>query len=158
VTTQRDAVAGYVFGDSALAARRLGLLAEVFEPTSRAFLADAGAQLAGPGPLELAVDLGCGPGHTTRLLVSVLGARRTLGLDQPAFFVALAAEDPPPGASFAVHDVTAVPFPCRDAGMRSAPGSPAARPAGAGPPPGPDRRRVAGMIAWDLRQQAFQRA
>jgi hypothetical protein len=43
-------VAGYAFGDSALAARRLGLLAEVFEPTSRAFLTDAGAHLAGPGP------------------------------------------------------------------------------------------------------------
>ncbi|MFL6187887.1 MAG: class I SAM-dependent methyltransferase, partial [Actinomycetes bacterium] len=121
---------GYAFGDSALAARRLGLLAEVFEPTTRAFLTDAdgyladagarrpaGAQPAGRGPLELAVDLGCGPGHTTRLLVSVLGPRRTLGLDQSASFVALAAEDPPPGASFAVHDVTVVPFPCRPAGL-----------------------------------------
>jgi trans-aconitate 2-methyltransferase len=123
-------VGGYAFGDSALAARRLGLLAEVFEPTTRAFLTDAdgyladagarrpaGAQPAGRGPLELAVDLGCGPGHTTRLLVSVLGPRRTLGLDQSASFVALAAEDPPPGASFAVHDVTVVPFPCRPAGL-----------------------------------------
>jgi trans-aconitate 2-methyltransferase len=109
-------VGGYAFGDSALAARRLGLLAQVFEPTSRSFLTDAAAHPVGPPP-ELAVDLGCGPGHTTRLLVSVLGPRRTLGLDQSAFFVALAAEDPPPGASFAVHDVTVVPFPCRPAGL-----------------------------------------
>ncbi|HXQ57593.1 MAG TPA: osmotically inducible protein OsmC, partial [Actinomycetes bacterium] len=79
---------GYAFGDSALAARRLGLLAQVFEPTSRSFLTDAAAHPVGPPP-ELAVDLGCGPGHTTRLLVSVLGPRRTLGLDQSAFFVAL---------------------------------------------------------------------
>jgi trans-aconitate 2-methyltransferase len=117
-------VAGYAFGDSALAARRLGLLAAVFEPTSRALLADAAGWLAEAGgrpgrrqPLELAVDLGCGPGHTTRLLVSVLRPRRTLGLDQSAFFVALATEDPPPGAGFAVHDVTTVPFPCPPAGM-----------------------------------------
>jgi len=108
-------VAGYAFGDSALAARRLGLLARVFEPTSRSFLA-AAVHLAG-SPVELAVDLGCGPGHTTRLLVSVLRPRRTVGLDQSAFFVGLAAEDPPPGASFAVHDVTAVPFPCPPAGL-----------------------------------------
>ena len=112
------AVGGYAFGDSALAARRLALLAEVFEPTSRAFLTHVGAHLSGPPP-ELAVDLGCGPGHTTRLLVSVLGPRRVLGLDQSASFVALAAADAPPGAEFAVHDVTAVPFPCPPAGLLS---------------------------------------
>ena len=112
-----NAVGGYAFGDSAPAARRLSLLAEVFEPTSRAFLAHAGARLAGPP--ELAVDLGCGPGHSTRLLVSVLGLRRVLGLDQSASFVALAAADAPPGAEFAVHDVTVVPFPCPPAGLLS---------------------------------------
>jgi len=91
-------VGGYAFGDSALAARRLALLAEVFEPTSRSFLAHVGAQLAGPPP-QLAVDLGCGPGHTTRLLCSVLRPGHVLGLDQSASFVALAAGDAPPGAS-----------------------------------------------------------
>jgi hypothetical protein len=71
------AVGGYAFGDSTPAARRLALLAEVFEPTSRAFLDHVGTRLAGPP--GLAVDLGCGPGHTTRLLSSVLG-RGVLGL------------------------------------------------------------------------------
>jgi trans-aconitate 2-methyltransferase len=99
-------VGGYAFGDSAPAARRLELLADLFEPTSRAFL----ARFAGR-PLELAVDLGCGTGRTTRLLASVLGPGRTLGLDQSASFVALAAAAAPPGVGFAVHDVTAVPFP-----------------------------------------------
>jgi SAM-dependent methyltransferase len=97
---------GYAFGDSAPAARRLGLLADLFEPPTRAFL----ARFAGR-PLDLAVDLGCGTGHTTRLLASVLGPRRTLGLDQSASFVARAAAAAPPGVGFAVHDVTAVPFP-----------------------------------------------
>ena len=102
---------GYAFGDSEPAARRLGLLADVFEPPSRAFLARFAAD-----PVDLAVDLGCGPGHSTRLVASVLGARRTLGLDQSASFVALAEAAAPPGVAFAVHDVTVVPFPAGPAG------------------------------------------
>jgi trans-aconitate 2-methyltransferase len=100
-------VGGYAFGDSAPAARRLGLLADVFEPPSRAFL----QRFAGAPP-GLAVDLGCGTGHTTRLVASVLRARRTIGLDQSGSFVALAEAGAPPGVSFAVHDVTVTPFPC----------------------------------------------
>jgi len=107
-------VGGYAFGDSAAAARRLGLLADLFEPASRVFL----ARFAGR-PLGLAVDLGCGTGHTTRLLASVLRPRRTLGLDQSASFVALAGDGAPPGVAFVVHDVTAVPFPCPPAGLLS---------------------------------------
>jgi SAM-dependent methyltransferase len=105
-------VGGYAFGDGPAAARRLDLLAELFEPASRAFLEHV-AGLDGPaGPTPgLAVDLGCGTGHTTRLVAEVLRPGRTLGLDQSAFFVALAA-DGPPGVEFAVHDVTRVPFPC----------------------------------------------
>jgi trans-aconitate 2-methyltransferase len=105
-------VGGYAFGDSAPAARRLALLADVFEPPSRELL----KRFAGM-PLDLAVDLGCGPGHTTRLVSSVTGARRTLGLDQSEAFVALAAAGAPPGVSFAVHDVTVVPFPAGPAGL-----------------------------------------
>src|SRR5829696_6643691 len=106
------AMGGYAFGDSAPAARRLALLAEVFEPPSRGLL----ERFAGV-PLDLAVDLGCGPGHTTRLVASVTGARRTLGLDQSEAFVALAAAGAPPGVSFAVHDVNVVPFPAGPAGL-----------------------------------------
>jgi trans-aconitate 2-methyltransferase len=105
-------VGGYAFGDSAPAARRLALLADMFEPPSRELL----ERFAGV-PLDLAVDLGCGPGHTTRLVASVLGARRTLGLDQSRPFVGLAAAGAPPGVSFAVHDVTLVPFPASAAGL-----------------------------------------
>jgi trans-aconitate 2-methyltransferase len=97
---------GYAFGDSAPAARRLDLLAGLFEPPTRAFL----ERFAGR-PLDLALDLGCGTGHTTRLLASVLGPRRTLGLDRSASFVARAAGAAPAGVGFAVHDVTTVPFP-----------------------------------------------
>jgi trans-aconitate 2-methyltransferase len=101
-------VGGYAFGDSPAAARRLDLLAELFEPASRTFLERVAGLARRPG---LAVDLGCGTGHTSRLVAEVLKPDRTVGLDQSAFFVAVAAGGPP-GVEFAVHDVTRVPFPC----------------------------------------------
>jgi SAM-dependent methyltransferase len=127
-------VGGYAFGDSSAAARRLGLLAELFEPASRVFL----GRFAGRR-FDLAVDLGCGPGHTTHLLAAVLEPRRTLGLDQSAAFIRLAAAGRPAGSQaaagpplgslagagpagrveFAVHDVTRVPFPCPPADLVS---------------------------------------
>jgi trans-aconitate 2-methyltransferase len=101
-------VGGYAFGDGPAAARRLDLLAELFEPASRSFLERVAALARQPG---LGVDLGCGTGHTTRLVADVLKPDRTVGLDQSEFFVAVAAGGPP-GVEFAVHDVTRVPFPC----------------------------------------------
>jgi trans-aconitate 2-methyltransferase len=96
----------YAFGDGPAAARRLDLLADLFEPASRAFL----ERVAGR-PCRLAVDLGCGTGRTTRLVAEVLQPERTLGLDQSEFFVAAAAGGSA-GMEFVVHDVTRVPFPC----------------------------------------------
>jgi len=96
----------YTYGDSALAAERLGFVARMFEPTTRALL--RAVVPTGPG---LAVDLGCGPGHTTRLLHAVTGARATVGLDRSEAFVTEARRDAPDGVSFAVHDATVVPFP-----------------------------------------------
>jgi SAM-dependent methyltransferase len=99
-------VARYAFGDGAPSARRLGLVAEAFEPSSRAFL----ARFAGR-TLGLAVDLGCGPGHTTLLVDEVLHPRRTVGLDQSATFLELARAMTRQGTAFLEHDVTTVPFP-----------------------------------------------
>ena len=99
---------GYAFGDGPAAARRLDLLAELFEPASRSFLERVAGLARRPG---LGVDLGCGTGHTTRLVAEVLKPDRMVGLDQSEFFVAVAAGGPP-RVEFAVHDVTRVPFPC----------------------------------------------
>jgi trans-aconitate 2-methyltransferase len=96
----------YTYGDSALAAERLGLVARMFEATTRAFVEAVVSQ-----PPGLVVDLGSGPGHTTRLLHRVTGARRTIGLDRSDAFVVEARRDQPDGVSFVVHDVTAIPFP-----------------------------------------------
>ncbi len=97
---------GYTFGDSERASRRLALLAGVFEPTSEAFLDERGRRGG-----ALAVDLGCGPGHTTRLVARVLGCARTVGLDASAAYVEEARVEAPPGVEFARHDVAATPYP-----------------------------------------------
>jgi trans-aconitate 2-methyltransferase len=96
----------YTFGDNDTAAERLRLLAAAFEPSSRAFLARLARE-----PVRAAVDLGCGPGYTTALLKAVVGAPSTIGLDASARYVARARGGAPRGLTFAVHDVTRVPFP-----------------------------------------------
>jgi SAM-dependent methyltransferase len=56
------------------------------------------------------MDLGCGPGLTTRLVADVLGGRETVGLDVSERFIA-AARVAEPDLEFVVHDVTQTPFP-----------------------------------------------
>ena len=96
----------YLFGDSDLAARRLLLLADVFAPTTRAFLADAVTE-----PPRLAADLGCGPGRTTHLLSEMTGCERAVGLDNSHHYIDLASRTASAGVSFHLHDVATVPFP-----------------------------------------------
>lgn len=96
--------ASYTFGDSRIAASRLELLQEVFGGASAGFI-------RGWRPLrvELAVDLGCGPGFTTRMVGSCCPGARVVGVDSSAAFVAHAGA----AADLEVvqHDVTSVPFP-----------------------------------------------
>ena len=96
----------YLFGDTDVAAQRLKLLADVFAASSRVFIIEA----ANPDP-RLALDLGCGPGHTTHLLADTLDPERTVGLDNSEHFVGLAAKTATNNVSFLLHDVTSVPFP-----------------------------------------------
>ena len=98
--------ARYTYGDSAFAADRLDLLARVLEPSSRAFL-----ERAGPAGAAIAVDLGCGPGNTTRLIADVLRSERTVGLDRSSAFIDRARDHAPAGVAFMEHDVTLTPFP-----------------------------------------------
>lgn len=97
----------YTFGDSDLAAARLQLLASVFEPGSARLL----TRLADPG-VELALDLGCGPGYTTELAAQHVNARRVIGLDQSPRLLAQATRDRrDPRVCFARCDVSVAPFP-----------------------------------------------
>lgn len=100
----------YTFGDQGVPAERLQLLARAFEPSSRAFIQTT----VDPRP-ELAIDLGCGPGATTRLLADVLSPRLAVGLDASGSFVSLARQEAPPAVEFRQHDVTVTPLPCAPA-------------------------------------------
>jgi len=96
----------YTFGDSDVAARRLHLLAAVFEPSSAALL----RLCVGLGARR-AVDLGCGPGWSTRLLHALIGPAHTLGLDASAEHIARAEAVAPPGIEYRVRDVRRLAFP-----------------------------------------------
>jgi trans-aconitate 2-methyltransferase len=103
----------YTFGDTDLAAERLRLLARVFEPSSARLLG-----WLGPNGGMTALDLGCGPGHTTRLLAAHTSASRVYGLDQSARLLARAAcEQQDPRLSFVECDVTVPPFPAPKAAL-----------------------------------------
>jgi SAM-dependent methyltransferase len=85
----------------------LALVADTFAAASTALIASAV-----PRGVTAAVDLGCGPGHTTRLLAEVSGAERTIGLDRsPAFVARARASTTRPDIAYAVHDATVLPFP-----------------------------------------------
>jgi len=96
----------YTFGDSALAADRLALLAATYEPSSARLL----RMCASLAPRR-AVDLGCGPGYSTRLVHAIVGPGSTTGLDSSPGHVARARAAAPPGIDYAVHDVAAASLP-----------------------------------------------
>jgi trans-aconitate methyltransferase len=98
--------ARYAYGDSVSAGDRLDLVARVFEPTSRRFL-----ERAAPRAPRLALDLGCGPDNTTRLIADALRPRRTVGLDRSGSFLERARLGALPGVEFLEHDVYVTPFP-----------------------------------------------
>jgi trans-aconitate 2-methyltransferase len=96
----------YTFGDGAVAADRLALLAATYEPSSARLL----RMCASLAPRR-AIDLGCGPGYSTRLLHALVAPTATAGIDSSADHVARARATAPPGIEYAVHDVTAAPLP-----------------------------------------------
>jgi SAM-dependent methyltransferase len=96
----------YQFGDQDLAARRLEVVARVFEPATRALLEEAVQ-----GRVGTAIDLGCGPGFTTRLLSQVAGSGIVAGLDTSERFLGLARQAGGDRLRFHHHDVLLMPFP-----------------------------------------------
>ena len=95
----------YAFGDDDTAAERLRMLAYVFAPEIKSFLGHV------PPDPRLVIDLGCGPGFTTRLIAETLNARKTVGLDTSQPFLEIARSEPTDGLDFLHHDVTRAPFP-----------------------------------------------
>lgn len=97
----------YALGDSG---ERLAVVARFFEPEMTQFIRDAA-----PARPDLALDLGCGPGYTTRLLHDVAGAAATVGIDVSEHFLRLAAVDAPPALRFVLHDLADGPPPVEPA-------------------------------------------
>ena len=95
----------YLFGDSDIAAYRLRLLHDVFAESSRLFLSESA-----PHGSNLIVDIGCGPGYTTRLIRTALNPLRMVGIDSSDSLIA-AARRCSNGERYLVHDATVLPFP-----------------------------------------------
>ncbi len=96
----------YVSGDNDTAARRLDLVAREWHWPSAAFLRELGLP-----PPPLALDLGCGPGRTTRLVAATTSASSTVGIDTSESFLDRARAEAPAGVTFVEHDVMDLPFP-----------------------------------------------
>ena len=96
----------YAFGDSMLADQRLERLAQVFEPTSAAFI-----RHAGPESVKYAIDLGCGPGYATRMLADAFPSASVIGLDISNHFIRSARSREHATTQFYLHDVTGNPPP-----------------------------------------------
>jgi trans-aconitate 2-methyltransferase len=96
----------YAFGDTAVASRRLDVLASVFGPTSRALLSGLPS-----APRRVVLDLGCGPGHTTAMLADAFPEAEVIGIDASAAFVAEATATATDRCTYRVADVTRPPLP-----------------------------------------------
>lgn len=85
----------------------MGAIAACFDPLSRAFI-----HRVVTSPVDVAIDLGCGPGHTTKLLAEATQARRVIGVDSAADALAVAERFFPAG-EFHQCDVRHAPWPVR---------------------------------------------
>jgi ubiquinone/menaquinone biosynthesis C-methylase UbiE len=95
----------YSYGTSDAAAKRLELLSGLFNPYSEAFIKNYC-----PGNVESVLDLGCGPGFTTDMLIRAAGCNKVCGLDSSENLLALASKQFPQH-SFIRHNVIETPFP-----------------------------------------------
>ncbi len=95
----------YTFGTSETALRRLGKLAEIFNPSSREFVKKYLAH-----PVNAVIDLGCGPGFTTQMLSTAARSGAFYGFDNSEEFL-VSARELSSGGVFVNHDITKTPFP-----------------------------------------------
>ena len=104
--------ARYQFGHTDLAARRLAVVARVFRSSTESFLREAGLR-----GVRRALDLGCGPGHTTRLLAEILPEAEITGLDVSPEFLAEALSAGSARVAYARCDVVAEALPGPPVGL-----------------------------------------
>ena len=95
----------YSFGETDLAAERLRVVSEVFDPTSEAFVSETVRNRP-----RLALDLGCGPGFTTRLLSRIARPERTVGVDRSESFLGRARASSVAREEYVAADVAMEPL------------------------------------------------
>src|SRR5918998_5844153 len=95
----------YSVGETELAAERLRVVSEVFDPTSEAFVSETVRNRP-----RLALDLGCGPGFTTWLLSRIARPERTVGVDRSEAFLSRARASSAAGEEYVAVDVTVAPL------------------------------------------------
>ncbi len=110
-----ESEAHYSFGDAGLASERLRRLSEAYAPASAALLQRAQALLE--EPIRCAIDLGCGPGHTTSLLAESVGAERVVGIERSPTFLAETQARGLQGIEFLECDVSSERLPIRNADL-----------------------------------------
>ena len=101
----RPGLTSYTFGDIAVASLRLQLLDSVFAVPTDLLIDEVRSTT-----ITSAVDLGCGPGYTTRRLGDRLRPARLVGIDLSESFLKEAAQTMP-SIEWLRHDVTQLPLP-----------------------------------------------
>jgi SAM-dependent methyltransferase len=96
----------YTFGDSAIASERLRIVAETMESPARELLGRIET-----GSVTSVIDIGCGPGHTTRMLADLFSAAEITGVDQSSRYISEATSNAGPRCTFVVGDVGVEPLP-----------------------------------------------
>ena len=102
MATSGDGAGRYALGHSSDEVERLENQARIVDPITRRFW-----EAAGVVPGMRVLDVGCGAGHTTRLLAELVGGRgRVVGIDNAETAVSPPGNSPPGERTSATSTVT----------------------------------------------------
>ena len=95
----------YTFGTEKINEKRLKSIADIFNPLAKDFI-----QKHLDYDVQSVIDLGCGPGFTTKMLSEIIACNTITGLDNSENFIKT-AQMKFTHLQFILHDVTRTPFP-----------------------------------------------
>lgn len=106
-----DKRAKYILGDSDIAALRLEMVNEMFEESSKQILRSS----INNNKINNAIDMGCGPGHTTSIIKEIAKPTSLIGIDMSEQHLNRAKKMV--DADFIRHDITDVSLPVKNADL-----------------------------------------
>lgn len=95
----------YTFGTGKINEQRLQSIADFFNPLAKAFI-----RKYLDYSVQNVIDLGCGPGFTTKMLSEIITGENIIGLDNSENYIK-SAQMKYSRLKFILHDVTKTPFP-----------------------------------------------